>query len=137
MYEEIAICGLPLYFVVVWLKWLVTRSVRDIYETAKSKEEIEQRLCGLVEYMKWKSEETLAAYQHYFDEQRDTDARAVFQQRMHEEIQRYQEEREQGKRKQPTPRKSNSQETSADLQEVSRFTNEPDLSFLYSLAREG
>ena len=68
---------------------------------------------------------------------RDADARAAFQQRMHEEIQRYQEEREQGKRKQPTPRKSNGQETSADLQEVSRFTNEPDLSFLYSLAREG
>jgi integrase len=43
--------------------WHVTREVRDIYETAKSKEEIEQRLRGLVEYMKWKSEETLAAYQ--------------------------------------------------------------------------
>jgi integrase len=45
--------------------WLVTRSVRDIYETSKDKGEIERRLRGLVEYMKWKSEETLAAYQHY------------------------------------------------------------------------
>jgi integrase len=32
--------------------WLVTRSVRDIYETAKSKEEIERRLHGLIEYLK-------------------------------------------------------------------------------------
>ena len=45
--------------------WLVTRTVRDIYETAKSPEEIERRLQGLVKYMKWRSEETLAAYQHY------------------------------------------------------------------------
>src|SRR5260221_14639013 len=42
--------------------WLVTRSVRDIYETAKSTEEIERRLRGLVEDIKWKSEETLTAY---------------------------------------------------------------------------
>src|SRR5205823_6170843 len=55
--------------------WLVTRSVRDIYETVKSKEEIERRLLGLVEYMKWKSEETLSVYQHYFDEQSDAELR--------------------------------------------------------------
>src|SRR5260221_13946881 len=92
------ICGLSLYFFVVWLKWLVTRSVRDIYETSSSKGEIEQRLRGLVEYMKWKREETLAAYQHYFDEKLDADTRDVFHQRMHEEIQKYQQERRQGKR---------------------------------------
>src|SRR6266550_9232349 len=69
--------------------WLVTRSVRDIYETSKDKGEIERRLQGLVEYMKWKSEETLAAYQHYFDEQLHADTRDAFHQRMHEEIQQY------------------------------------------------
>ena len=53
--------------------WHVTREVRDIYETAKSKEEIERRLRGIIEYMKWKNEETLAAYQHYFDEQQNAD----------------------------------------------------------------
>ena len=116
--------------------WLVTRSVRDIYETAKSKEEIERRLRGLVEYMKWKSEETLAAYQHYFDEQLHAETRDAFHQRMHQEIQQYQQERRQGKRKQPTARTSRRQEASVSLQAVSQLIDEPDLAFLYSLAGE-
>src|SRR5260370_10091277 len=116
--------------------WLVTRSVRDIYETAKSKEEIERRLRGLVEYMKWKSEETLAAYQYYFDEQLHAETRDAFHQRMHQEIQQYQQERRQGKRKQPTARTSRRQQASAPLQAVSQLIDEPDLAFLYSLAGE-
>ena len=55
--------------------WHVTREVRDIYENAKSKAEIEQRLRGLVEYMKWRNEETLEVYQHDFNEQSDADTR--------------------------------------------------------------
>ncbi len=41
--------------------WHVTREVRDIYETAKDAKEVEQRLRDLIAYMKWKSDETLAA----------------------------------------------------------------------------
>ncbi len=114
--------------------WLVTRHVRDIYETAKSKEEIERRLRGLVEYMKWKSEDTLAAYQHYFDEQRDADTRDAFHQRMHGEIQHYLKERKQGPRKVSASRQPLAQETEATSQEVIRIPDEPDLAFLYTLA---
>jgi integrase len=117
--------------------WLVTRSVRDIYETAKSKEEIERRLRGLVEYMKWKSEETLAAYQHYFDEQFDADRRDDFHRRMHEEIEQYQQERRQGKRKQPTLSRSASKELPGLTKVEQEFADEPDLAFLHGLGGRG
>jgi hypothetical protein len=69
-------CCVPLsYFPALWLKWHVSREVRDIYETAKNGKEVEQRLRDLVDYMKWKSQETLAAYEHYFGEQRNADKR--------------------------------------------------------------
>ena len=113
--------------------WLVTRSVRDIYETAKSKEEIERRLRGLVEYMKWKSEETLAAYQHYFDEQLDADTREQFHLRLHQEIERCLKEQRQGKRKKSASHKSTAQETSVAIENMPQFADEPDLAFLYSL----
>jgi integrase len=116
--------------------WLVTRSVRDIYETSKDKGEIERRLRGLVEYMKWRSEETLAAYQHYFDEQLDADTRDAFHQRMHEEIQQYQQERRQGKRQKPSTRTRKLQELPATIQAGSQLNDEPDLAFLYALAGE-
>ena len=114
--------------------WLVTRSVRDIYETAKSKEEIERRLRGLVEYMKWKSEETLTAYQHYFDEQRDADTRDAFHQRMHEEIQQYLTERKPGKQGQKERQRQ--EQMDAPASPVPPFPDEPDLAFLYALAGE-
>jgi integrase len=116
--------------------WLVTRLVRDIYETATSKEEIERRLRGLVEYMKWKSEETLAAYQHYFDEQRDADTRDAFHQRMHGEIKQYLEERKRGHRKKPTSRQPLGQKEDAAQRHVPQIPDEPDLAFLYSLSGE-
>lgn len=112
--------------------WLVTRSVRDIYETAKDKEEIERRLRGLVEYMKWKSDETLTAYQHYFDEQRD-----AFHQRMHKEVKQYLEEGKRGHRKKPASLKPLAQEGQAVQMPVPQIRDEPDLAFLYSLAGEG
>jgi len=116
--------------------WLVTRSVRDIYETSSSKGEIEQRLRGLVEYMKWKSDETLAAYQHYFDEKLDADTRDAFHQRMHEEIQKYQQERRQGKRQKPTFRANKREETPISPSAANQTNDEPNLAFLYSLAGE-
>ncbi len=82
-----------------------------------------------------KSEETLAAYQHYFDEQLDADTRDAFHQRMHEEIQQYQNERRQGKRKKPIPC-ADKQETMSSRPEVLQTNDEPDLAFLYSLAGE-
>ncbi len=116
--------------------WHVTREVRDIYETAKSKEEIERRLRGIIEYMKWKSEETLAAYQHYFDEQQNADMREQFHKRMHQEVQLYLEERRRGKRGKYLPPKEKNKEISPLAQTVLHLDDEPDLAFLYSLAGE-
>lgn len=114
--------------------WHVTREVRDIYETAKNSKEVERRLQDLIEYMKWKSEETLAAYQHYFDEQRNADTRDQFHKRMHAEVQQYLEERQQRRIGKQTPREPKGQLSSASS--ARRFDGEPDLSFLYSLGGE-
>ncbi len=111
--------------------WHVTRSVRDIYETAKNRKEIEQRLADLVEYMKWKSEEMLAAYQHYFDEQRHADTQGQFHRRMHAAVQRYLAERPQRKMRKQTP--SAPQDQIPSPSSLDQFDDEPDLSFLYSL----
>jgi integrase len=116
--------------------WLVTRSVRDIYETSKSTQEIERRLRGLVEYMKWKSEETLTAYQHYFDEQRDADTREAFHERMHGDIQCYLEACKRGRQQKLVSRKPRAQETEAVKRPASQIPDEPDLAFLYRLAGE-
>ncbi len=116
--------------------WLVTRSVRDIYETSKDKGEIERRLKALVEYMKWKSEETLAAYQHYFDEQLHADTRDAFHQRMHEEIQQYQQARKQGKSQNQDTCIPKQEQTLPPLQALDLLNDEPDLAFLYALAGE-
>jgi len=89
--------------------WHVTREVRDIYETAKNSKEVERRLADLIEYMKWKSEETLAAYQHYFDEQRNADTRDQFHKRRHAEVQQYLEERQQRRIGKQTPREPKGQ----------------------------
>ncbi len=114
--------------------WHVTLEVRDIYETAQSKTEIERRLRDLIEYMKWKSEETLTAYEHYFEEQRNADTRDDLQKRMHAAVQLYLEERQRGKREKKAPRKPKDESSSVPM--VQQFAGESDLAFLYSLAGE-
>jgi integrase len=48
--------------------WYVTMAVRQIYETATTGTEVTRRLRELIEYMKWRrGEQTLDAYEHYFD----------------------------------------------------------------------
>jgi len=114
--------------------WHVTRCVRDIYETAKTPQEIERRLADLVEYMKWKSEETLAAYQHYFDAQRHAESQKQFHARLHAEVQRYLAERPHRRRQVET--KSVLQKHSPSSESARRLDDEPDLAFLYRLAGE-
>lgn len=114
--------------------WHVTRCVRDIYETAKTTQEVERRLRDLVEYMKWKSEEMLAAYQHYFDEQRHADSREQFHTRLHAEVHQYLEGQHHSRLKKQTPSAPKDQFPSASS--ARRFDDEPDLAFLYRLAGE-
>jgi len=116
--------------------WHVTLEVRDIYETAKSKEEIERRLRGVIEYMQWRSEETLAAYQHYFDEKVDADTRDDFHRRMHEAVEQYLQARQSGKQRNERMRKHQGKATEPFSQAEKPDFAEPDLAFLYSLAGE-
>lgn len=114
--------------------WHVTREVRDIYETAKDAKEVEQRLRDLIDYMKWKSEETLTAYEHYFNAQRNADTRDVLQQRMHEAIQQDLDER---RRKKSEKRALAQQKQGpSSVPPIHLFDDEPDLAFLHSLAGE-
>ncbi|SRR6266487_1510571 len=129
-----ASCMLSLHFAALWLKWHVTQEVRYIYETSKDQAELERRLQGLVEYMKWQSEETLAVYQHYFDQKRDDDTRDQFHRTMHQEVQRYLEERTSGKRRRSVSHRKE-QTLSTPLEQV-QSVDEPDLAFLYRLAGE-
>ena len=86
--------------------------------------------------MKWRSEETLAAYQHYFDEKVDADTRDDFHRRMHEAVQRYVQERQSGKRKKSEAPTHKGKATEPSSQAELSLLDEPDLAFLYSLAGE-
>ena len=118
--------------------WLVTGAVRDIYETAKSDVEIKRRLRGLVEYMKWRSPETLSVYEHYFEQSLDRERRDLFLDRLHIRVQGLLKDREQGKRKSPQAPQHKRQEEIEERQAVKERggTMEPDVSFIYSLAGE-
>ncbi len=119
--------------------WLVTGAVRDIYETAQDEAEIKRRLRGLVEYMKWKSPETLSVYEHYFEQRLDQETHDRFLDGLHTQVQGFLKEREQRKRKSPLSAPSRPQETRevhSTLEERNPM-QEPDLSFIYGLAGEG
>ena len=117
--------------------WHVTRAVRDIYETAQNTAEIEHRLRDLIDYMKWKSDETLSAYHHYFENQRNADTRDDWQKRLHVEIRQDLEERQRGKPRKQVSRCLSKEDVSAAESAVRHFDDDPDLSFLYRLAGEG
>lgn len=50
--------------------WFVTSMLRGIYETSDTAGQIEDKKKQLIEYMKWRDPETLAIYEHYYDEQK-------------------------------------------------------------------
>lgn len=50
--------------------WYVTMSIREIYSSESSKDEVEKRVNDLIHYMNWKSGgSTLEAYEHFFSRQ--------------------------------------------------------------------
>jgi integrase len=63
--------------------WYVTMAVRTIHETSNSESEIRRRTRELIEYMQRRGgEETMAAYDHYFDAARHAD----IQDQLHERL---------------------------------------------------
>jgi len=68
--------------------WYVTQMVRYIYENAKDAGDVERGLHSLIVYMKWKSgQETLKAYDHYFEIERHTEIQGALHAQMYETIQ--------------------------------------------------
>jgi integrase len=63
--------------------WYVTMAVRTIHETSGTEVEIRRRIRELIEYMHWRGgEDTMAAYDHYFDAARHAD----IQDQLHERL---------------------------------------------------
>ncbi len=108
--------------------WHVTQAVRYIYETSQAEGEVQRRLQELVEYMKWRSRETLAAYEHYFDAARHAETLDVLHARMNQELER--------RAQTPGVSSSASQQrrpSRAMATDVPLPDDEPDLDFLYQL----
>jgi integrase len=63
--------------------WYVTMAVRAIHETSSTEGEVHRRIRELIEYMHWRGgEQTMAAYDHYFDAARHAD----IQDQLHERL---------------------------------------------------
>ena len=61
----------------------MTMAVRTIHETSSTESEIRRRTRELIEYMHWRGgEQTMAAYDHYFDAARHAD----IQDQLHERL---------------------------------------------------
>jgi integrase len=104
--------------------WHVTQAVRYIYENSQAGGEVQRRLKELVEYMKWRSKETLEAYEHYFDAARHAETLDVLHARMHQELERFSDQQEIRQRRKQKP--SNEPRTPHTV-------DEPDLDFLHEL----
>lgn len=75
--------------------WYVTMAVRQIYETSKTESQLVRRLRELQEYMKWRSSETLAAYEHYFSAERHTEIQNSIHARMATNLKQHLQEKQQ------------------------------------------
>lgn len=74
--------------------WYVTMAIRHIYETSADDAEIARRVEDLIAYMKWKSKETIEAYEHYFSAVRYVEETATAQARSDRALNRNLEGRE-------------------------------------------
>lgn len=49
--------------------WFVTSRLREIFNTSISEAEIKPKKNELIKYIKWKDEETINVYEHFYDEE--------------------------------------------------------------------
>lgn len=108
--------------------WHVTQAVRYVYETSQTEGEVQRRLQELVEYMKWRSKETLEAYEHYFDAARHVETLDVLHARMHQDLEPFFSQPQAPSR----PRRRGAQQHPQELA-TPLAIDEPDLDFLYQL----
>lgn len=74
--------------------WYVTMAVRQIYETSNTESEVNRRLRELQKYMKWRSSETIKAYEHYFDAARHSEIQNSIHGRMEKDMKQHLKERQ-------------------------------------------
>jgi hypothetical protein len=78
--------------------------------------------------MKWRSKETLEAYEHYFDAARHAETLDVLHTRMHQEMERWTKAQQTQSLRRTPGRQKHTGESIAPLP-----ADEPDLDFLYEL----
>jgi integrase len=101
--------------------WYVTMAVRTIHETSNTEGEIHRRIRELIEYMQWRGgEQTMTAYDHYFDAARHADIQDQLHERLRVAL-------EQGLKRR-TPRSASGQ-----LRPAPPAVADPDLAFLRGL----
>ncbi|WP_310336717.1 tyrosine-type recombinase/integrase [Paenibacillus sp. 2003] len=64
--------------------WFVTNMIKSIYEMSKDSSEIEIKKNELINYMKWKSSDTIKVYEHYFSEAAFRDIHETMAKKMNE-----------------------------------------------------
>ncbi|MFJ7731437.1 tyrosine-type recombinase/integrase [Lysinibacillus sp. NPDC097231] len=74
--------------------WFVTSRLREIYNVAKKETEIHQRKNELIKYMKWKNPDTMAVYEHHFDETKHREAHEKMLEQMQQNENTYVKQRQ-------------------------------------------
>ncbi|MGK5507556.1 tyrosine-type recombinase/integrase [Brevibacillus formosus] len=101
--------------------WFVTTRLREIYNISQTEAEIQQRKDELIKYMKWKNQDTIKVYEHYFDEEKHRNAHDQMLESMEQREREYNAKRK-AKRKQKPQLKliknSRDLEFDQDLQEL-------------------
>lgn len=67
--------------------WYVTMSIREIYSSGESVEDINRQTVQLIKYMNWRSgKTTLDAYEHFFDRERHAQIQDILHQKFDESL---------------------------------------------------
>ena len=81
--------------------WFVTTRLREIYNISKTEAEINQKKKELIKYIKWKDEETIKVYEHYFDEEKHREAHDQMLENMEQQEKEYIEQKKNNRKKKP------------------------------------
>ncbi|MFC0472491.1 hypothetical protein ACFFHM_18900 [Halalkalibacter kiskunsagensis] len=81
--------------------WFITSRLREIYQTSNTEAEIKQKKNELIKYIKWKDEETIKVYEHYFDEESHRKAHDGMLENMAEKEKEYMEQKKSKRKNKP------------------------------------
>ncbi len=81
--------------------WFVTSRLQEIYNTSNTEADIKQKKNELIKYIKWKDEETIKVYEHYFDEENHRKAHDEMLESMVQQEQEYLKQKKNKSKKNP------------------------------------